>query len=555
MSLSFPYTSPVASAVLSGLALACSYLLGGIPGFVAYMPLLYMMASHEPMKRWTYVWVLYITFFLYHGLTNWWIASWQEHTDPYLFASGIALMLAHPIFLSLPFYVLASLRRRVGPYWMLLAAPLCITGFEWLHGQTDASYPWLTSGYMLTNSAWGQLAEFVGVYGLTLLLTTVNASLAWWQYTRKQNTRSTTIPFVVGGVVAVLGVVGLIRKAEFKSEGSHGGIDVVVVQPNLDPWDKWGGTWDNVLLHERIVDSVTALHPDLKHSLVVWPETAIPYAIRRSMYADDWDKLRGWVDTSCATLLTGYADYYVYPPSAAPASARRSRVDSTLRYDVFNAAMVVPSRVASNQTQIPTHHKSRLTPFAERLPFADQLTFAMSWIEWGVGISAWGKGQTCTPLKVNDTVKVGPIICIESIYPEVASEFVRQGANVLCVITNDAWYNGTWGPQQHFDIAVMRAIEQRKPLIRCAMSGISGFILPDGTTDTTAASQLPPMQRGALMSTVLPNPYRTLYSKIGDPWSPICLLLSVSLLIATRFPVVIRNMHIRFSQSSQSKTL
>jgi apolipoprotein N-acyltransferase len=214
-----------------------------------------------------------------------------------------------------------------------------------------------------------------------------------------------------------------------------------------------------------------------------------------------------------------------------------------VQYDVFNAAYLLNA----DTSKVQVHRKSMLTPFAERLPFADQLTFAMSWIEWGVGISAWGKGLARNPLFVtrgSDTImRLGPIICIESIYPEVSRDFVANGANVLCVITNDAWYNGTPGPRQHFDIARMRAIETRRPVLRCANSGITGLIGPDGSSSI----EIEPMQSGVALANVLPTEVVTPYVRFGDLIAKACTALVVFLLILARIPALQRILPFRFT--------
>lgn len=568
---------PIVAAIVSGLLLGVAYQFIGVLGFIAYVPLLVVMAKQETVGLWRKVGMLYIPFFLYHAIANWWICSWQERTDPYLFASGIALAIGHPFFLMLPFLFLSSVRKRAGTAVMFLTAPLFITGFEWLHGQTDASYPWLSIGYMLTQTPWGQLAEFVGVYGLTFLLAAVNSTIAWWVLHRSTIRRPLVVP--VSLVVALFGlaILGFVRGQSFRNPDAKNSFTVTIVQPNLDPWDKWMSGWGNVLSHERVVDSLRTARPGHDLGLLVWPETAIPYSIRRSLYKSEWDALRSWVDTSGKALLTGFADYVVYPSGNAPPSARRSKLTPSLRYDTFNAAIIIPARplivdsagqasrdalaigpsthaVNSNSDTVSNvHRKSMLTPFAERLPFADQLTFAMSWIEWGVGISAWGKGTTRLPLQYTDSVSIGTIICIESIYPEVARDMVLNGANVLCVITNDAWYNGTWGPQQHYNIARMRAIEQRRPLIRCAMSGVSGVINPDGTSNTAILAQCPPQTRGAITASITPRNTETFYARFGQPWAPVALILSFLAFIATRFPSLIRKMQVRFTSKPQKE--
>ena len=196
--------------------------------------------------------------------------------------------------------------------------------------------------------------------------------------------------------------------------------------------------------------------------------------------------------------------------------------------------------VNPGRTDVPVHRKTMLTPFAERLPFADQLSFAMKWFEWGVGISAWGQGRERHPLPVirnGDTIaRIGTIICIESIYPDVARDMVNNGADVLAVITNDAWYNGTWGPRQHYDIARMRAIEFRRPVVRCANSGVSGIISADGTSE----KELPVLRRMASTVQVRPNNVQTFYARHGDWLAVACAILSLFAVVIARFSAVLR---------------
>ena len=511
--------------------------------FVAFVPILVAIDQMgEESRRRAIVGHLYVTFFLFHGITNWWVLSWQEQTDPYLMASGAALWLGHPFFLSLPFYALASIRRRLGRRAFLWSTPAAVAGFEWLHGQTDASYPWLTTGYDLVSTPLVQVADWVGVYGLTFLILVVNALITWW-YVHREHVSASTRPLVfAGGLLIIWLGAAFLHQPEPEPSSSEAAkpITVALVQPNENPWDKWTDPRKQVATHQSMVDA--ARRQGAQPDVVVWSETAIPFTIREAPYRPEMRRLQRWVDTSGFTLLTGYADRLIYPDGEAPPSARRSSVDPELRYDHFNAAMTLDPRGGAVTA---VHRKSMLTPFAERLPFADQLTFAMSWIEWGVGISAWGKGRTRDPLPVivdGDTAaRIGTIICIESIYPEVARDFVNNGADVLCVITNDAWYNGTWGPEQHYQIARVRAIEQRRDLIRCAMSGETGIITMEGGS----RARIEAMTQQVLTGTATPNAERTLYAQTGDIVPPAGLIVTLLLLIGARFPSVVRKLRVR----------
>ncbi|MCX6141100.1 MAG: apolipoprotein N-acyltransferase [Candidatus Kapabacteria bacterium] len=453
---------PVIRALLSGVLLGIAFpqvSLGtlGLLVFVAYVPLLLaIIDGGKAARRWSLIAWFYLTFVVFHGLSNWWVCSWQAQTDPYLFASGLALWLFHPFFLMLPFIALASIRRRLGIVWMLISTPLSIAGFEWLHGQTDASYPWLTIGYSLVHTPFAQVADTVGVYGLSFMIGIVNALVLYVFLALRQGARIRTPSVLLAVFIIAWGAWGL-SKSEPPINGDS--ISVMLVQPNENPWEKWGDTRAQVDVHEMLVDS--ARSSGSKPDMVVWSETAIPYTIRDPRLEAEWEELRKWVDTSQISLLTGFADVMVYPPGQAPPSARHSRIDPAVRFDTFNAAMMINAGVLD----VPVHRKSMLTPFAERLPFADQLTFAMSWIEWGVGISAWGKGQTRNPLELvrsGDTIAhVGTIICIESIYPEVARDLFNNGASTMvqtfCALS--PMMRGTTAPGDLSNISILPACE------------------------------------------------------------------------------------------------
>lgn len=531
----------VSSGILAGLAYCHAALpVPSVLILVAYVPLLWAIASVED-KRHSMVWPLYLCFFLYHGICNWWISSWQEQTDPYLMASGIAVWFVHPLLLMLPWAVLEYLSRKLSVASVLVLTPFVVTGFEWLHGLTDFSYPWLTSGYAIVDLPLAQVADVTGVYGLTFLIMVANvlAVLAIQRRAQGYSWRGGLATFL--GFCAVWTSIGHLNRP---SRQSYKTVTVALVQPNINPWDKWSAPSEQLRVHLSVTDSL--YKSGLEADVTIWSETAIPYVIRNYRYLGDWLALRGWVDSTRTSLITGFADMMVYPNGEAPASARSLSIDPGMKYDHFNAAMVLnPSA-----RDVPVHRKTMLTPFAERLPFAEQLSFAMKWVEWGVGISAWGKGRERTPLPVlrsSDTLaRIGTVICIESIYPDVARDMVNNGADVLAVITNDAWYNGTWGPRQHYDIARMRAIEMRRPVVRCANSGVSGIIDAEGAS----IMELPELQRLAAIGMVHPRTEKTFYARYGD-WLPsICLVLTLFAVVVARITPLLRILPAPFLRQS-----
>lgn len=222
--------------------------------------------------------------------------------------------------------------------------------------------------------------------------------------------------------------------------------------------------------------------------------------------------------------MTGFSQAEIYNSENKPPTARQLHGDTSRYYKMYNAALMLnPYPFDENNPQM--YQKMRLTPVAERFPYADQLTFAQDWLQWGVGISDWGMGRVqhnLTFYNKGTKFDIGSIICIESIYPGFCRNFTNKGANVLSVITNDAWYNYTIGPEQHYLIAAIRAIENRRYIARCANSGVTGFIAADGSTVLRA-----PKYEGVGVAASIPLlTGKSVYVLYGD-WLPIaCAIFS-----------------------------
>jgi apolipoprotein N-acyltransferase len=124
-----------------------------------------------------------------------------------------------------------------------------------------------------------------------------------------------------------------------------------------------------------------------------------------------------------------------------------------------------------------------LVPFGEKVPFVEQIPFLGELIKWQVGISSWNVGKTKEIFAMNKS-EIGGVICIESIYPDFVAGFVDKGAELLAVVTNDSWYGYSSGPFQHKEIAVLRAVENRRTVVRAANGGVSCIINPLGKIET-----------------------------------------------------------------------
>lgn len=526
-------------AVFTGILLVSAYPVMPfyMMAFVALVPLLLVFESDKMPKR-KYL-TVYISFFIYHAGTNWWISSWQQDTDPFLFASGFAVMIVHPFLFLIPFGIWFHLRKKLGRKLALYLFPVFWVTFEWLHSIGDLAYPWQTLGYtQIYNTAFVQIADLFGVWGVSFLIVLINVFIVDMILTI--NSMKSSKWFNIGKVrsiiasimvlLAVSYIYGTIRLNEFNHDKliiENDTVSVGIIQPSINPWSKWNtGVLGMIELHMAIQDSLVSRYGHI--DLCLWSETAIPYLNYGFNFDHDFGFLQKWVNDNGSALLTGFADHYMYKPGEETSATSKPYPGSKEMYDSFNAAMMLNvSRTDSIPAQI--YHKMKLTPMGESIPFVEVFTFAKDWLEWGVGISGWKKGEVQHNLRLrNDGINTefGSIICIESIFPGFCKGFTEQGAGFLVVITNDAWYDYTPGPEQHYLIAAMRAIENRRYIPRCANTGVSGIITATGSS----LMRLPEYKGIGAAGTIPVLKSKSLYVQIGDVL-PIASAIGTLLLI------------------------
>ncbi|MBI2429268.1 MAG: apolipoprotein N-acyltransferase, partial [Ignavibacteriales bacterium] len=261
---------------------------------------------------------------------------------------------------------------------------------------------------------------------------------------------------------------------------------------------RWNQTlWYLDLIKKQIKDSV---------DLVVLPESAI--LLNLPSFNEQYSEFRRQVDSLNIAIVSGYAKVKYYESDSAPPSSNTIK-GSNIRYDSFNSIFLSEPGMAETQS----YSKMRLVPFAERIPYADQVPFLIEPLRWGVGISNWGLGKDSTVFfstKINS--KFLAMVCYESIFPEFVASFVDKGSEFLIFITNDSWWGNTSGARQHQQYAVLRAIENRRWAVRCANGGISSFIDPFGN----AYDKTDMYVQNYIQRTITPFNEKTFYSKHGD---------------------------------------
>lgn len=462
---------PLLSGILFGISFpSYPFVRLELLAWIAFVPLLLSLRQDEPFgSAFRKVWLSMLVF---SSIALWWVSL---ATLP----GGLLTILAESFFLSVPFLAFLLLKRWKGFRSALFSLPFFWTAWEWAYMQQDLSLGWLTLGNSQAHLSFMiQYADITGVWGITFWLLWFNVlALQVWQDRQEGRVR----PKLMGGVALMIALPlfygGLAFRENMPEESSEGSVKVSLVQPNIDPAEKWkrySGA-DIMDVYYRLTGKAVFLdNPEL----VIWPETAIPFYILDSRYSGYLHSLRLSLKEWNVPLLSGFSDIVYFHPESAEAKNGKVKYDgpSGRYFETYNASMLLTPD--SRKPQV--YHKTHLVPFAERVPYVeylpwlDQFTFSLA------GISGWGKGSDFPVMEFNSrsngTVKTANIICYESIFPSLVTAFVRNGAQFLTLVTNDGWYSTSYGPYQHAAIAKLRCIENRRAMARCANTGITAFI-------------------------------------------------------------------------------
>jgi apolipoprotein N-acyltransferase len=504
-------------AASSGLLFAAAFppVPTGLSAYVALLPFLFLM---DEMESWTDVfrWS-YLTFLIGNAGSLWWISGWWGD-DPWLMAAGVAVIFFWPLTFTVPALLHYAVRRRLGSLAAAGAFPVLWTAWEWLSHMPELSFPWLilanTQTYDLVNI---QFIEWTGAFGLSFWVAMINAIVFVMTRETISGNWKPRSKRMIGTAVLLICVLilpkvysGIVMNGEAQTRDE---LTVGIIQPNIDPYEKWGAGESPMQKLQSLLgiyDSLARFEPDV----MLLPETAIPFRILQPSYADEWRWFRMHIDSVGIPLLTGFPHTVWYDsPETAPGSARR--VPGTeYRYHDFNSAMLLEP----GETVPQMYHKSRLTPLSERIPYLDALPFLQEALTWGVGISNWGQGNDTTVFHLRrerSTIRLWAMICYETLYPSFVAGFAEGGADAFAVITNDGWFGPSSGPYQLQQFTVLRAVENRRAVARCANNGISCFIDPYGRV--TQKTEL--YTRIGIVGSIPLNREQTFYTRHGD-WFP-----------------------------------
>jgi apolipoprotein N-acyltransferase len=456
--------------------------------WVATAPLILTLAREGLRGRASRAFLLGVTTGLvYFGGTVYWVAPTMELYGglPAAVAVPIAALLAAylSIFTGLFGLLVQQAVSRLGSNGIWLAAPLWVAT-EWLRASAGPGFPWVLLG---TSQASilpvVQLASVVGVYGLSAFLVLLATAAA----VAAQSARASRL--AAGAVAAfAVGVVGWgsWRVADGRLLDAGEPLRVGLVQGSVPQDQKWDPRYRDTIIARYLDLSRRAI--DGGAGLVLWPESSTPFPLD--------------TNTAMATPIRSLAVERGVPFIIGSDRSEPGLGGDGGRY--FNSAALIG---ADGQTR-QWYDKMRLAPFGEYVPFKSILFFVGPLVE---KVSDFSAGTEPVVFDANGH-RVSVAICYESIYPDLARQFVRRGSALLATITNDAWFGTTSAPYQHFEQAAVRAVEQGRFLVRAANTGISGAVDPYGRV--VAATPL--FEPAALTVDVRLLTGRTIYSRVGD---------------------------------------
>ena len=437
---------PWIQVIISGFIIGITYhpFSLGFLAWIGFIPLFNVFIQGELNKN---IINGYIFGLIYNLTAFYWIGSNSGADFITVVGSLIAAVLYLSIYWSIAGAIVSIIPNQQKITLSSFLFPFLIVTIEWFRSFGSLGFPW--ANIALTQSKYIyllQVLEITGTYGVSFFVVSINIIIF--------NSLKNDTFFQDGLLKVVILLIGisLVGWARIQSLNEpQKDINVVIVQPNIDPNLKW---------HEkkRIISFMDSLHhvaAKLSPDIIIFPETALPSYLTRDHKTRKM--LQETVDKYNIPLLTGTIDI---------------KIDNKIK-NYYNSAMLIMPK-----SDYKLYSKIHLVPFAEYDLFP-KIFHPLTWLNINIDRGSFKSGEDYTIFKWKNTA-FSDIICYESSIPSVVREFVHRGSELLIIQANDGWLGNSYGPHQHFELARLRAIENRIPVVRAANTGISGVIRPDG---------------------------------------------------------------------------
>jgi apolipoprotein N-acyltransferase len=478
--------SRIMLSLYSGMIMGVSYPPGvGFFALFGLVPLIRVWLISSPLTSLKYS---FISSLFCSLISLYWIGLNSGASIIPVLISLIAAILYLSIYWAIIGYFISWLQKRF--FWTIYLIPFIWVSMEFLKSYGPLAFSWSSLALTQTNFLpLLQIAEYTGSEGISFWVVLINIAIYMMLYNNKQiyKINIVLIFFIIFPFLYGLFKINFIKESQWNKKA------VSIIQPNIDPNLKWESSFRDELY--RTMDSLNVLAYELSPDLVLWPEAALPNYMRVSYVRKRYEKIA--VDKSIP-LMMGTLDYKTK-------DGARLSLNGSIYFD------------GSDKNKM--YHKLFLVPFAEYIPLSSHFSILKK-LNFGQGNFIQGNEYSLFKL---DSLLFSNLICYDLSNPLVVKNFITKGARFLTVQANVAWLQNSSGVRQFFEIAKLRAVENRTGIAISANTGISGIINPLGV----ATHKILFNEQEVIKGEVFLNNKVTFYSKYGNVFSKICFLFSI----------------------------
>jgi len=481
--------------------------------WVVFLPLFFAVENKTLKQSFYLSWFAGIVFFT--GLVYWLVYV--------TFAGTCILILYLALYFALFICAIKWIRRSIGISY-LLSAPFVWCFAEYLRATVMTGFPWDNLGYSFYNDyRLIQISEYTGVSGLSfiavlsnaILFYSINEILSIIKTVQDKNKilvrifLKAVLPlFVFFLMINCLRSWGSERADYFRNLKPVSVLKAVLIQANIPQNIKWDKFSQNEILqrYKNLTVEASKGSPDL----IIWPESSLPGFFN-------------YDEKSTYLIFSLIKDLKI--PILFGGNRLKVQADD---YIYYNSVYFVQP----DDDLVLTYDKIHLVPYGEYIPNKKILTKILPKLETIVPFEDFTSGEELRIFELKN-FRFGASICFEDIFPGLIRKIPQQNADFIVNVTNDAWYKNSSAPYQHFYMAMFRAIENRTMFVRCSNTGISGYVLPDGTYEIFYGKNGLPVFEEGYLNVEIPKREKTIstfYTKHGDLIFYLSCVISVLLL-------------------------
>ncbi len=519
-------------AILASVLFALSHpnyiVLRGIPllAYFAFIPLFILVKRIK--FRFSFAWGAFVGALSYF-IFNFWLIYFHS-------LSIFVVILQYFVLYLFLFPILKIIDIRY-PKWSFLFNSLIWVAFEYIKTLGFLGYPYGIIGY----SQWSfptliRVSAIFGVWGISFLIVLCSSIITEIILKKQERKFYTKALCAWCGIFLAFLFYGLITKTDYSNEKN---IKIALIQPNKDPWlgniEVYRNNFQTLKeLSEKALEKESAI------DLIVWPETAfIPRIKWHYKYSLDAEstilvrELLSFIDSQNTPFLIGNDDAIYDESIALNNSLYTQSMPDSKKFELgrvdYNAALLFSPKMNVLPPNPEIYRKRRLVPFTEHFPYA-KIFPRINQLLIENDTHFWNAGTECKIFDLKN-IKFSTPICFEDCFGYISRDFVKNGAELIINITNDAWANSSVSQYQHFTMSVFRAVENRVPVLRSAVSGQTVYINQNGEV----VSMLPEFTENFLIANLnlKQGARKTTYSILGDFFAILCLFMSIVLLLLT----------------------